>query len=141
MFDTKRPFRLLTLLGALATPWLSGCDPEGLGASNPNFLVVGHHGAPNLAPENTIPSFEAAAATGANGIETDFCITADGVLVAFHDCDPDDSIALARQAGGEGYTWIPYVPPVGSPWRRPTKQLTLAELRAHFGYRLLEGTR
>jgi glycerophosphoryl diester phosphodiesterase len=120
---------------------LAGCDPPGLGRSDPNFLVVGHHGAPNLAAENTLRSYEAAIAVGANAIETDFCITQDRVLVAFHDCDPDSSIGLARQEGGEGYAWLPFVPPVSSPWRRPVSQLTLAELREHYGYRLADGSR
>jgi glycerophosphoryl diester phosphodiesterase len=102
---------------------------------------VGHHGAPNLAPENTINSFDAAVAVGANSIEPDFCITKDGFIVAIHDCDPDSSIALARQSGGEGFAWVPYVPAVGSPWRRPVNQLTLTELRSYYGYRLAEGTR
>jgi glycerophosphoryl diester phosphodiesterase len=125
-----------------AGAWLAlvGCDPPGLGRSNPNFLVVGHHGAPNLAAENTLRSYEAAVAVGANAIETDFCITSDHVIVAFHDCDPDSSIALARQAGGEGYAWLPFVPPVNSPWRRPVSQLTLKELREHYGYRVSEGS-
>lgn len=128
-------------LVAAAVLSLVGCDPDGLGRSNPNFLVVGHHGAPNLAAENTVNSFKAAMAVGANAIETDFCITSDDVIVAFHDCDPDSPVALARQAGGEGYAFLPFVPPVDSSWRRPVNQLTLAELRVHYGYRLADGGR
>jgi glycerophosphoryl diester phosphodiesterase len=128
-------------LVAAAVLSLVGCDPDGLGRSNPNFLVVGHHGAPNLAAENTVNSFKAAVAVGANAIEADFCITGDNVIVAFHDRDPDSPIAIARQAGGEGYAWLPFVPPVGSSWRRPVNALTLAELRVHYGYRLAEGGR
>jgi glycerophosphoryl diester phosphodiesterase len=120
---------------------LVGCDPDGLGRSNPNFLVVGHHGAPNLAAENTIPSFKASSAVGANALEIDLCVTSDGVVVAFHDRDPDSDIALVRQGGGEGYEWLPFVPPVASPWRRPVNTLTLAELRTYYGYRRAEGSR
>ena len=135
-----KPGWVKVLVAAGAWLALVGCDPPGLGRSNPNFLVVGHHGAPNLAAENTVRSYEAAVAVGANAIETDFCITSDHVIVAFHDCDPDSSIALARQAGGEGYAWLPFVPPVNSPWRRPVSQLTLKELREHYGYRVAEGS-
>jgi glycerophosphoryl diester phosphodiesterase len=120
---------------------LMGCAPDGLGRSNPNFLVVGHHGAPNLAPENTIPSFEVATVLGANGIELDFCITKDGTLVALHDCNPDDPIALARQTGREGFNWLPDVPTLGSPWRKPSNELTLDELRQYYGYRRFDGLR
>jgi glycerophosphoryl diester phosphodiesterase len=119
---------------------LSGCDPDGLGRSNPNFHVVGHHGAPSLAPENTIPSFKASSAVGANAMEIDVCITADDVVVAFHDRDPNSEVALARQGGGEGYSWLPFVPPLSSPWRRPVRALTLAELRQYYGYRRADGS-
>jgi glycerophosphoryl diester phosphodiesterase len=113
----------------------------GLGRSNPDFLVVGHHGAPNLAAENTVRSFEASIAVGANAMEIDFCVTEDDVIVAFHDRDPDSAIALARQGGGEGYEWLPFVPALSSPWRRPVSKLTLAELREHYGYRRADGSR
>ena len=78
---------------------LVACDPEGLGRSNPDFLVIGHRGAPNDAAENTIPSFEVAVAVGANALELDVCVTSDRVLVVWHDADPDGTQALARQAG------------------------------------------
>ncbi len=122
-----------------ASIFVVACDPPGLGRSNPDFLVVGHHGAPNLSPENTVPSFEAGVAVGANAMEIDFCITRDHVLVALHDCDPDAPEAIARQAGAEGYEWLPAVPPPESTWRRPAAELTLVELRAHYGYRRADG--
>ena len=120
---------------------LGGCDPVGLGRSNPDFLVVGHHGAPNLAPENTVHGFEASVAVGANAMEIDLCVTKDDYIVAFHDRDPESAVALARQAGGEGYEWLPFVPPVNDSWRRPVRRLTLAELRKHYGYRRKDGGR
>ena len=67
---------------------MAACDPRGLGRPNPNFLVIGHRGAPNVAAENTIPSFKVATAVGANAIETDVCITSDGIFVIWHDSDP-----------------------------------------------------
>jgi glycerophosphoryl diester phosphodiesterase len=126
---------------AAACSLLVSCDPDGLGKRNPDFLVVGHHGAPNLAAENTVRSFQASMAVGANAMEIDLCVTADHVVVAFHDRDPNDAIALARQAGGEGYRWIPFVPSVSSPWRKPVSQLTLAELREYYGYRGIDSGR
>jgi glycerophosphoryl diester phosphodiesterase len=141
VIDRRFFLKVLGAAGLTATTETSGCDPDGLGRPNPNFLVVGHHGAPNLAPENTIRSFEASVAVGANAMEIDLCITGDGVVVAFHDRDPDSSVALARQAGGEGYAWIPFVPGVSSPWRRPVSQLGLAELRQYYGYRRIDGDR
>jgi glycerophosphoryl diester phosphodiesterase len=119
---------------------LCGCDPDGLGRPMPNFLVIGHHGSPLEEAENTLPSFQLALDDGANALEVDVCVTQDDVLVAFHDCDPDDPVALARQTGAEGFLYIPAVPPIGNSWRRPVRELTLDELRAHYGYAKLGGT-
>lgn len=119
----------------------AGCDPRGLGRPNPEFLVIGHRGAPKLLAENTIDSFDVAVALGANGLETDVCLTEDGVFVLWHDRDPDSPVALARQSGAEGLAYIPLVPPIGSEWRRPVAELTLDELREHYGYGNLVGRR
>lgn len=113
---------------------VAGCGPEGLGEPNPDFHVIGHRGAPRLAAENTVPSFEVAVSIGANAVETDLCVTADEVIVVWHDRDPDDPVAVARQTGAEGLLYIPAVPPIGDPMRRPVDQLTLHDLRRHYGY-------
>jgi glycerophosphoryl diester phosphodiesterase len=96
--------------------------------------VVGHRGAPKDAPENTVVSFAKAVAQGADAIEADVCATKDGRFVLWHDCRPDDKVALARQASGESYLYEPDFPPIGSPWRRPVSQLDLADFLAHHGY-------
>ena len=96
--------------------------------------VVGHRGAPREAAENTVGSFAKAVALGADAIETDVCVTRDGHFVLWHDCRPDDKVALFRQAGREGYLYEPDVPAVGSPWRRPVSELALDELRRHYAY-------
>jgi len=49
--------------------------------------VLGHRGAPVIAPENTLASFEAALRAGADGIELDLQLTCDGQLVVHHDAD------------------------------------------------------
>jgi len=48
-------------------------------------LVYGHRGARARAPENTIEAFDLAIAEGADGIELDVRMTADGELVVLHD--------------------------------------------------------
>jgi glycerophosphoryl diester phosphodiesterase len=50
-------------------------------------LLVGHRGAMNVAPENTIVSFEAGLAGGADIIELDVQLTADHQVILFHDDD------------------------------------------------------
>jgi glycerophosphoryl diester phosphodiesterase len=99
--------------------------------------VIGHHGAPNEQAENTLPSMQAAIVDGANAVEVDLCVTADDVLVLWHDCDPDDPVALARETGAEGFLYVPDVPAIGSDFRRPVDELTLSEFRDNFGYSML----
>jgi glycerophosphoryl diester phosphodiesterase len=48
-------------------------------------LILGHRGSPRLARENSLASFNLALEEGADGIELDVHVTADGVLVAHHD--------------------------------------------------------
>ena len=48
-------------------------------------LIVAHRGASRDAPENTLPAFELAWQQGADAIEGDFHLTADGNIVCIHD--------------------------------------------------------
>lgn len=48
-------------------------------------FLVGHRGAMAVAPENTIPSLEAGLAGGADILELDVQLTADGQVILFHD--------------------------------------------------------
>jgi glycerophosphoryl diester phosphodiesterase len=96
--------------------------------------VVGHRGAPRETAENTLDSFAKAIDLGADAIETDVCVTRDGHFVLWHDCRPDDKVALVRQTGEEGYLYEPDVPAIGSPWRRPVNELDLEDFRRHYGY-------
>lgn len=48
-------------------------------------LVLGHRGAPHRAHENTVSAFLAAIDEGADGVELDVQVTADGILALHHD--------------------------------------------------------
>ncbi len=48
-------------------------------------LVVGHRGAPTEGPENTMEAYRLGVAAGADAIELDVHLTADGQLVVIHD--------------------------------------------------------
>ena len=56
--------------------------------------VIGHRGAPEVAPENTVASFRAAVEIGADGIELDVRRTADGRLAIHHDAHLPDGRAI-----------------------------------------------
>jgi glycerophosphoryl diester phosphodiesterase len=70
-------------------------------------LVIAHRGASAEAPENTLPAFEAAVMRGADAVELDVRLTADGAPVVIHDATLDRT---TDRAG-------------------PVAALTLAELR------------
>jgi len=52
-------------------------------------LVIGHRGAAGEAPENTLASFLLAAEQGADAVELDIHLSADGKLVVCHDATVD----------------------------------------------------
>ncbi len=78
-----------------------------LGLNDGVPLTIAHRGDPAAAPENTMPAFEAALASGAEVIELDLRMTADEQTVVFHD------ELLDRTTNGSG----------------PLAERTLAELR------------
>lgn len=63
-------------------------------------LNIAHRGASADAPENTLPAFEAALAAGADALELDVHMAADGALVVIH--DP----ALGRTTNGQGLVGV-----------------------------------
>ncbi|HMI82765.1 MAG TPA: glycerophosphodiester phosphodiesterase [Polyangiaceae bacterium] len=81
----------------LDTGWAEG-DLDGApesGAPPGSQAVIGHRGASGYAPEHTFASYDLALTLGADYIEQDVALTADGVLVCLHDT------TLDRTARGE----------------------------------------
>ena len=107
--------------------------PQELQAGN-GFLIIGHAGAVRLEPENTLEGFRQALNYGANALETDLSITRDGQLINWHDWDPDDAAALAKQAGLQGFKYKPRPPVIGSGYRRRVDTLNLEDIIREYGY-------
>ena len=59
-------------------------------------LVFAHRGAKRVAPENTLPAFEAAIQLGADGVELDVQYSSDAKLLVFHDLN------LEKTSNGTG---------------------------------------
>lgn len=81
--------------------------------------IVGHRGAAGLRPENTLPAIEAGLAAGADAVEVDVQLSADGVPVVYHDLRLKP--ALTRGSDGD---WLDARGPA-------VRSLTVAELRRY----------
>ncbi|XP_053297657.1 glycerophosphodiester phosphodiesterase domain-containing protein 5 [Pleuronectes platessa] len=75
---------LLSALYLVPLGLYSPCIKEEL-SLGPAPTFIGHRGAPMLAPENTLMSFEKAVEAGSEGLETDVTISYDGVPFLMHD--------------------------------------------------------
>lgn len=103
-------------------------------------LVIGHRGAAAEAPENTLPAFSRALERGADALELDVHLTADGVPVVVHDATLDRTTdrsgpvrALTLKQLGQVDAGARFTPDAGAtfPWRgRGVTVPTLAEVLA-----------
>lgn len=84
-----RSRRILSRTGATAPSQASGQDPK-------RTLILAHRGASAEAPENTLAAFDLAVRQGADGIELDVRLSADGVPMVIHDA------RLERTTNGTG---------------------------------------
>jgi glycerophosphoryl diester phosphodiesterase len=67
--------------------------PEPGGVVTDNFQIIAHRGSSFLAPENTLAAVQLAWQEGADAVEGDFRLTADGHIVCIHD-------ATLKRTGG-----------------------------------------
>jgi glycerophosphoryl diester phosphodiesterase len=63
-------------------------------------LVIAHRGYSHLAPENTLPAFQLAKASGADLVELDYYHTKDGKLIVIHDTTLDRTTDATNRWGG-----------------------------------------
>lgn len=72
----------------------------------PNPIPFAHRGGGGEQPQNTMAAFEAAVKLGYRYVETDVHLTADGVLIAFHDADLDPVSDGAGRIGDLPYAQV-----------------------------------
>ena len=74
-------------LGRMRIAWLCCVAALSLGGAEvtPKVKVQGHRGARAVRPENTLPAFEFAIASGVDALELDLAVTRDNVVVVSHD--------------------------------------------------------
>ena len=113
-----------------------GYRSERKGREEREFMVIGHRGSPCEEPENTISSFERAVTRdGANALELDLCMTADGEIIIWHDWNPEDSVCQLRRAGLEpGVKYCPCFPDE----ERPVHTWKFQDFIAGHGYKTKE---
>ncbi|HLF91061.1 MAG TPA: glycerophosphodiester phosphodiesterase family protein [Anaerolineales bacterium] len=63
----------------------------------PSPIIIAHRGASHYAPENTLTAFQLAVEQGADGIELDVRLSADGHLVVIHDA------TVSHSTNGQGW--------------------------------------
>lgn len=97
--------------------------------SSPKTVIIGHRGAAGLAPENTLAAFSKAIASGADGVELDVLLSADGELVVHHDFALKPEIARGPDGKWMGDTRTIHI-----------KDLSLAQLKSYDVGRLKPGT-
>ena len=102
---------------ALLAAWVRGPRPAPRHPyfAEAGFLVVAHRGGRGMGPENTLPLFRQAVKAGADVLEMDVRLSADGVLVVHHDrtvrrttgaAGRVDSLTAAQlQALDAGFGW------------------------------------
>ncbi|MCH2160564.1 MAG: glycerophosphodiester phosphodiesterase [Phycisphaerales bacterium] len=73
--------QFLNIIALLLVSAMSGAVQD----TEKTTMIVAHRGASNVAPENTLVAFRMGFAEGADRIEGDFRITADGEVVCIHD--------------------------------------------------------
>ncbi len=71
------------------------------------MLILAHRGAHERVRENTLDAFTAAGDAGADGVELDARVTADGAVVVHHDATLPDGRAIERLTVADLPPWVP----------------------------------
>ncbi len=104
----------------IASPTTSDASGEMVVYPLANFDVQGHRGARGLKPENTLPGFETALDLGVDTLELDLHLSADDVVVVWH-----DDVVEATKCRLDSALSAPTAP---DPSRAPREELLIRRL-------------
>ena len=102
--------------------------------SEPTERVIGHRGSRGTHPENTMPAFAHAWESGCHVLETDAQVTADGVVVCFHDDTLERVTGLPGTVADYDFAELQEKARVRGPYESQAPILRLAELIGEFRY-------
>ena len=136
LFEKLREFLLLliffvvVLIGGLSSVQAkkAGAHPDPMLSHAP--IIIGHQGAAGLAPGNTVAGFALAIDLGVDAIELDVLLSADGILVVYHDF----RLHPERTRTSQG-RWL------SDSERVPIKNMTLEQLKTYDVGRVKPGTK
>jgi glycerophosphoryl diester phosphodiesterase len=117
-------FILLMLVALVGVP-TAGAAPDNGSTTDSTVLNIGHRGASGYAPEHTFAAYDLAIEQGADYIEIDLQMTADGVLVAMHDATLDRT-ATAPEGVPEEYCTGPVI-------EKTLEQIKMCDVGSWFG--------
>ncbi|HZC08266.1 MAG TPA: glycerophosphodiester phosphodiesterase family protein, partial [Ktedonobacterales bacterium] len=115
----------------------TGREQRAAGVTPPSPICYAHRGARGHAPENTLLAFDLAFDLGADGIECDAQLSADGRLVIIHDGTVNRTTSGRGAVSALGYDALRLLD-AGRGQRIPSLDETLALVRARDGLLNLE---
>jgi glycerophosphoryl diester phosphodiesterase len=128
MFSRRQILRISAVSAPVVAGVMTVEAAQGSQSGQARPLVIGHRGASGYRPEHTLASYELAARMGADYIEPDLVITADGVLVARHENEISGTTDVAARPEFAGRRTTKVVDGVSiTGWF--TEDFTLAELK------------
>ena len=98
--------------------------------------IIGHRGARAYAPENTLAGYKEALAQGVDSIDVDVVVTADKVLLGYHDLLVNPDILCLTSGIFLANSKAEFIANIKSPDEYLIKNLTLSELKQRFRVRL-----
>jgi glycerophosphoryl diester phosphodiesterase len=87
----SRSFLSLVLAAAMLVALASSAEGRDRDRHRAEQIVIGHRGASGYRPEHTLAAYKLAVRLGADYIEPDLAITKDGVLIARHEPEIEDT--------------------------------------------------